>query len=165
MQALDASAAADARVLLGCFEVGGCTVAIDVAQLREIVRHVPPTPLPGAPALIEGVIDLRGRLVPVVDLGRALGAAPLRPGRRSRIAIAELDGLLIGLAVDAALEILAVPASALDDPPALAMNSGCEATRAVVRRPDAPPIAMLSLEHVLESLYRAALARGREEGR
>jgi chemotaxis signal transduction protein len=81
----------------------------------------------------------------------------LRPGPRSRIAVAEVDGLAIGLAVDAALEILAVDAEALGDLPALVAHAGCEATRAVVRRPGAGPIAILSLEHVVETLYRAAL--------
>jgi purine-binding chemotaxis protein CheW len=146
-----------ARVLLGCFEVGGRPVGIDVAQLREVVRFQPATPLPGAPAQIEGVIELRGAFVPVVDLGRLLGGEPLRPGPRSRIAVAEIDGLAIGLAVDAALEILAVDAEALGDLPALVAHAGCEATRAVVRRPGAAPIAILSLEHVVEALYRAAL--------
>ncbi len=145
------------RVLLGCFEVGGRPVAIDVAQLREVVRFQPATPLPGAPALIEGVIDLRGALVPVVDLGRLLGGERLRPGPRSRIAVAEVEGLAIGLAVDAALEILAVDTAALGDLPALAVHSGCETTRAIVRRPGAAPIALLSLEHVIEVLYRTAL--------
>ena len=148
------------QVLLGCFEVGGHTLAIDVVQLREVVRHQPATPLPGAPASIEGVIDLRGTLVPVVDLGRLLGGEPLRAGSRSRIAVAEVDGIAIGLAVDAAIQILAVQGSALGDPPALAVQSGCAATRAVLRRSDAAPIAVLSLEHVIECLYREALAGG-----
>ena len=160
MQAPDPLDPDASQVLLGCFEVGGLTVAIDVAQLREVVRHQPATPLPGAPASIEGVIDLRGTLVPVVDLGRLLGGEPLRAGRRSRIAVAEVDGIAIGLAVDAAIQILAVHGSALGDPPALAVQSGCAATRAVVRRSDAAPIAVLSLEHVIESLYREALAGG-----
>jgi purine-binding chemotaxis protein CheW len=146
------------RVLLGCFEVAGRPIAIDVAQLREVVRFEPATPLPGAPRMIEGVIDLRGALVPVVDLGRLLGGEKLRAGPRSRIAIAEVDGLAIGLAVDAAVEVLSIDAEALGDPPALAVQSGCEATRAVVRRPGAQPIAVLSLEHVIETLYRSALA-------
>jgi purine-binding chemotaxis protein CheW len=145
------------RVLLGCFEVGGRPVAIDVAQLREVVRFEPATPLPGAPRMIEGVIDLRGTLVPVVDLGRLLGGEGLRAGPRSRIAIAEVDGLAIGLAVDAAVEILSVDAGSLGDPPALAVQSGCEATRAVVRRPGGQPIAVLALEHVIETIYRSAL--------
>jgi purine-binding chemotaxis protein CheW len=148
---------AEARVLLGCFEVGGRVIAIDVAQLREVVRFEAPTPLPGAPERIEGVIELRGALVPVVDLSRALGGAAVRPGRRARIAVVEIDGLAIGFAVDAAVEILAVDGAALADPPALAVQAGCEATRAVVSRPGAAPIAVVSLEHVLETLYRSAL--------
>lgn len=160
MQTREPQGAEESQVLLGCFEVGPLTVAIDVAQLREVVRHRAATPLPGAPASIEGVIDLRGTLVPVVDLGRLLGGEALRAGPRSRIAVAEVDGVAIGLAVDAAVQILAVPGAALGDPPALAVQSGCAATRAVVRRADAPPIAVLSLEHVIESLYREALAGG-----
>jgi len=157
MQAHRPTAQDGPRVLVGCFEVGGRPIAIDVAQLREVVRFQAATPLPGAPARIEGVIELRGALVPVVDLGRLLGGEPLRPGPRSRIAVAEIDGLAIGLAVDAAVEILSVDAAALGDPPALAVQSGCEATRAIVRRPGASPLAILSLEHVVETLYRAAL--------
>jgi len=157
MQAHSPTSSEGPRVLLGCFEVGGRPIAIDVAQLREVVRFRAATPLPGAPTQIEGVIDLRGTLVPVVDLGRLLGGERLCPGPRSRIAVAEIDGLAIGLAVDAALEILSVEATALGDPPALAVHSGCEATRAIVRRPGASPLAILSLEHVVETLYRAAL--------
>ena len=153
-----------ARVLLGCFEAAGRVVAIDVASLREVVRFVSPTPLPGAPALVEGVIELRGALVPVVDLGRALGGERAVPARRTRIAVAEVEGLVVGLVVDAAVEILAVEAEALGDPPPLAREAGCEATRAVVRRGHGALVAVLALEAVLESVYRAALARAGAEG-
>ena len=57
----------DGHVDLACFEVDGRTYALDVAQVREIVRCQPVTPLPKAPALIEGVINLRGTIVPVLD--------------------------------------------------------------------------------------------------
>lgn len=160
MQTPETLAPNDSPVLLGCFEVDGRTVALEVSQLREIVRHEPPTPLPGSPASIEGVIDLRGILVPVVDLGRLLGGDRVAAGTRSRIVVAEVDGIAIGLAVDAAIQILAVPGAALGDPPALAVQSGCAATRAVVRTEDAAPIAVLSIEHVIETLYREALAGG-----
>jgi purine-binding chemotaxis protein CheW len=145
------------QVTLGCFEVGGRAFAIDVAQVREVVRWQPVTPLPNAPALIEGVIDLRGAVVPVVDLGRALGGAAVAPGVRTRIAIAEVDGLVMGLAVDAATEVISVDVASLDDPPALAVQAGYDVTRAVVRRSGAEPILVLALEQVLESVYRSAL--------
>jgi purine-binding chemotaxis protein CheW len=153
----DAGAIGDNRVTLGCFEVGGHTYALDVSQVREIVRWQPVTPLPNAPALIEGVVDLRGAVVPVVDLGRALGGTPVASGPRARIAVTEVDGLVMGLAVDAAVEVVSIDVAQLDDPPALATNTGYDMTRAVVRRPGEEPILVLSLEHVLEGVYRSAL--------
>lgn len=158
MHAPEPLAAESAPVLLGCFEVGESTVAIEVSQLREIVRYRAATPLPGAPASIDGVIELRGALIPVVDLGHLLGGERLRAGPRARIAVAVVEGIAIGLAVDGASRILSVPGDALGAPPALALRSGGAATRAVVRSPDGPPIALLSLEHVVERLYREALA-------
>ena len=88
MSPLDhARAFGDNQVDLATFEVHGREYAIDVGQIREIVRAVDPTPLPKAPALIEGVIDLRGGVVPVVDLGRALGGEPVPPGAATRIVL------------------------------------------------------------------------------
>src|SRR5262245_1764391 len=143
-----AEAMSENQVTLGCFEVGGHTYAIDVAQVREVVRWQSVTPLPNAPALIEGVIDLRG----------AVGWAAVVPGLRTRIAVTEVDGLVMGLAVDAAVEVLSVDVSQLDDPPTLATQTGYDMTRAVVRRAGAEPILVLSLEHVLESVYRSAIS-------
>jgi purine-binding chemotaxis protein CheW len=145
------------HVTLGCFEVHGGTYAIDVTQLREVVRWEPATPLPNAPTLIEGVIDLRGTMVPVVDLGRGLGLGPIAAGPRARICVTETEGLLMGLAVDAAVEVTPVEVERLEEPPALATHAGYDAARAVVRRPGSDPIVVLSLEHLLERVYRSAL--------
>ena len=157
MQASSNAAHSESHVTLGCFEVGGRVFAIDVTNVREVVRWQPVTPLPNAPQLIEGVIDLRGSVVPVVDLGRALGRAPVEPTVRARIVVTEVDGLVMGLAVDAAIDVLPVEMDRLEDPPALATQTGYDATRAVVRRPDAEPILVLSLDHLLENVYRSAL--------
>ncbi|TDJ13785.1 MAG: purine-binding chemotaxis protein CheW [Deltaproteobacteria bacterium] len=148
------------HVTLGCFEVAGRVYAIDVSQMREVVRWQPITPLPNAPHLIEGVIDLRGSVVPVVDLARALGFGRVEPGTQTRIAITEVDGLVMGLTVDAAVDVLPIELERLEDPPALATQTGYDVTRAVVRRDDAEPILVLSLEHLLESVYRSALKDG-----
>jgi purine-binding chemotaxis protein CheW len=157
MQSSNADTFGQNQVTLGCFEVGGRVYALDVTYIREVIRWQPVTPLPKAPSLIEGVIDLRGAVVPVVDLGRALGGDPVKTGNRSRIAVAEVEGLVLGLSVDAAIEVLPVNAAAMEDPPTLAMQAGYDAARAVVRRPDADPILVLSLENLLESIYRSAL--------
>lgn len=157
MQSISAETFDQNQVTLGCFEVGGRMFAIDVTYVREVVRWQPVTPLPKAPELIEGVIDLRGAVVPVVDLGRALGGEPVKISNKTRIAVAEVEGLVLGLAVDAAVEVLPVSVAAMEDPPNLATQAGYDATRAVVRRPNAEPILVLSLEHVLESIYRSSL--------
>ncbi len=158
----NAEALQENRITLGAFRVAGALHAIDVAQLREVVRWQEPTPLPRAPRLIEGVIDLRGAVVPVVDLGRALGAQRVEPSAAARFVIVELDGLVMGLAVEAAEDVLSVEVGALEDPPALATQAGYDAVRAVVRRPGAPPVLVLSLENVLESVYRSARDGGEE---
>jgi purine-binding chemotaxis protein CheW len=157
MQSNSAETYAQNHVTLGCFEVRGRVFAIDVSYVREVVRWQPVTPLPRAPALIEGVIDLRGAVVPVVDLGRALGGEPVKVGSQTRIAVAEVEGLVLGLIVDAAVEVLPVSVTAMEDPPSLATQAGYDATRSVVRRPDAEPILVLSLEHLLETIYRSSL--------
>ena len=157
MRSVHAEQGPSNHVTLGCFEVGGRIVAVHVAQVREVVRWQTVTPLPRAPALIEGVIDLRGAVVPVVDLGRALAMASVEPSSRARIAVIEIDGLVVGLAVDAAVEVLQVDVAAMEDPPALATHAGYDAARAVVRRAEGGPIIVLSLESLLESIYRSAL--------
>ncbi len=143
--------------MLGCFEVGGRIVAIDVENVREVVRWQPVTPLPKSPALNDGVIDLRGAQVPDVDLGWALNECRVEPSTGTRIVVAETDGLVVGLTVDSAVEVLQVEAANMEDPPALATHAGYDAARAVVRRPDAEPIVVLSLEYLLESVYRSVL--------
>jgi purine-binding chemotaxis protein CheW len=153
----------ETRVELACLEVRGQRYGVDVQQTREIVRAQALTTLPRAPQLVEGVIDLRGVIVPVVDLGRALGGAPVDDGPGVRIAIVEVDGLAFGLRADAASEVLAVPGSDVQSPPALVAQTGYDAVRAVVRRAGEAPVLVLALESVLESVYRSGLRDGSSE--
>ena len=145
-------------VNLACFTLGGRLYAIDVAHVREIVRMAEITPLPMSPALIEGVVELRDGVVPVIDLGRALGVARCEISGRARIAVLEIDELVVGLLVEQAAEVLSLDASSLEDPPSLATQAGYEAVRAVVRRPGERPVLVLSVDHILESVYRSQLA-------
>ena len=146
-----------AEINLACFGVGNQQYALDVAHVREIVRRGEITPLPNAPSLIEGVVELRNNVVPVIDLGRALGQPSTTKTALSRIAIVEVDGMVFGLCVDRATDVLALGPSDLEDPPALATHAGYETVKAVVRRPNSPPVMVLSLEQILESVYRSAL--------
>lgn len=153
-----ASGHAESELTLACFRLGAQVIALDVAQVREVVRWQSPTPLPGAPSLIEGVIELRGSVVPVVDLGRALGSESVRGGPRARMVVVEAEGLHFGFAVDAALEVTPGAADALVPPPELVTRAGWAAGRALLRRPDAVPALVLSLEHVLERVRGSTAA-------
>ena len=70
--------------------------------------------------------------------------------------------MVFGLCVDRATDVLAVGSSDLQDPPALAAQAGYETVKAVVRRPESTPVMVLSLEQILESVYRSALPRAEE---
>ena len=144
-------------VNLACFEVKGRVYAIDVAHVREFVRTQEITPLPMSPGLIEGVVELRDGMVPVIDLSRALGGDVCEITGKARIAVLEIDDLVVGLMVEQAAEVLSLDASSLEDPPSLATQAGYEAVRAVVRRPGDRPVLVLSVEHILESVYRSEL--------
>jgi purine-binding chemotaxis protein CheW len=143
----------DVRLDLACFELDGARYAVDVSQVREISRSPALVPLPHAPPLIEGVADLRGTVLPVLDLGRALGRAPI--GEPSRLAVLQSDDLLFGLRVSPAVEVLSVAVGDVEEVPALAAHAGYEAVRAVVRREGAAPLLVLSLEALVERVYRS----------
>jgi purine-binding chemotaxis protein CheW len=151
---------ADNSIDLACVEVRGRLYGLEVAHIREIVRSQEVTPLPKAPALIEGVIDLRGAVIPVIDLSRALHGEVASEGATTRIVVLEVDGMAIGLRVEAAVDVLSVDAGSVEAPPALATQAGYDAVRAVIRRPEGSPVLVLSLEHLLEGVYRSARADG-----
>ena len=97
-----ASIEESSTVNLACFEIKGQIYAIEVEHVREIVRIMEITPLPNAPSLIEGVIDLRGAVIPIMDLVRVLNRGSASAGMHARIIVLEVDGLALGLWVDAA---------------------------------------------------------------
>ncbi len=151
-------------VNLACFEVKGQIYALEVAAVREIVRLQQITPLPNAPALIEGVIDLRGAVIPVLDLAKVLGRGAGDLGTLARIVVLEIDGLVLGLQVDAATDVLTLDADRLEDVPELATHAGYDAVRHVVRREGESPVMVLSLETLVESVYRSALPSQSDQG-
>jgi purine-binding chemotaxis protein CheW len=146
-------------VKLACFMIGDATYALEVECVREIVRMAKITPLPNAPELIEGVIDLRGNLIPVLDLARVLGRGEGQSDSRARVAVLDFSGLVFGLWVDSASQVLTLDASRLEDVPELASHAGYDAVSSIVRREGESPVMVLSLDSVIESIYRSAPSR------
>lgn len=102
------------------FRVGKETFGLPIGMVQEILRPMPVTAVPGAPAHVEGVINLRGKIVSIVDLRKHCGAAnPADDKRKNRIVVAEVQGRRIGLMVDAASEVLKISESAIEPPASL----------------------------------------------
>lgn len=114
-----------AELQIVVFELGDERYGLDIATVYEIIRHQPITAVPQAPAFVEGVINLRGRIIPVVDLRDRFGMATGALTRASRIVVAEAAGTRVGLVVDGVSEVLMVPSDAIEPTPEVA--AGVEA--------------------------------------
>ena len=87
------------------FRLGQEHYGLPVSNVGSIIRYEPSTPVPGAPDVVIGVINLRGRVIPVVDLKRRFSGSAFVPGPQSRIVVAEAASGPLGIAVDAASEV------------------------------------------------------------
>jgi len=99
-----------------CFELAGELYAADVDHVREIIRPQEVSPVPKAPAFIEGMINLRGKVVPVVDFRRLMGFPPQDATKRTRILIMDFNHQLVGAIVDAVAQVTRLPSSAIEPP-------------------------------------------------
>jgi purine-binding chemotaxis protein CheW len=98
------------------FRVGRETFGLPISAVREIVRVPEITSVPNAPGYIEGVINLRGRIIPVMDLGKRFHEKASEPSRKNRIVVVELENRLVGLLVNSASEVLRIPSSEIEAP-------------------------------------------------
>ena len=99
------------------FRVGRETFGVPISLVHEIVRLPDITAVPEAPDYVEGVINLRGKIISVIDLRKRFGERQITPNKKNRILVVEVDGKMVGLIVDAASEVLKVPATEIDLPP------------------------------------------------
>lgn len=96
------------------FDLGSQHYAIDSMCVREIIRMQAITKIPGAPACVEGVINLRGKVTPVLDLRKRLGLQANEESKETRIVVVEVEGQNVGLVVDGVSEVSRIPASAVE---------------------------------------------------
>jgi len=98
------------------FRIGEETFGVRIASVREIVRVPEITSVPNAQETIEGVINLRGKIIPVIDLRKRFGQAEIQSDKKNRILVVELENKLIGLIVNSASEVLKIPPSEIESP-------------------------------------------------
>ncbi len=102
------------------FELDGQVLGVDVMAIREIRAWSVATPLPNTPAYVCGVVNLRGVVLPVIDLRLLLGWGATKPSARHVIIVVELGDRLQGLIVDGVNDIVAIDRDTMQPPPDLA---------------------------------------------
>jgi purine-binding chemotaxis protein CheW len=105
------------------FRVGTETFGVPIKCVHEIVRVPAITSVPDSPEFVEGVINLRGKIVSVVDLRKRFGETKTDAHKKNRVIVVESEGKLVGLIVDAASEVMRIPNADIEPPPSILQNS------------------------------------------
>ena len=133
------------------FRIGTQEFCVNIMTVREIRGWTPATPLPRSPLFVRGVINLRGAVLPIIDLAARLGFEPTQPTQRHVIIVAQVEHQVIGLLVDAVSDILTVNDAAVQPPPEVAS----EMVRTFVQgllAIDGRMVSLIALDHVLPKL-------------
>jgi len=101
------------------FKVGGEEFCLDILRVQEIIRIQALTRVPNSPSFVEGVINLRGKVIPVIALRRRFGLDEIAHDKQTRIVVSETKGAVLGFIVDSVSEVLRIPASTVEPPPRL----------------------------------------------
>ena len=137
------------------FRIGSQFYCVDIMSVREIRGWTPATQLPRAPGFVRGVINLRGVVLPIIDLADRLGFAPTEPTARHVIIVAQTGRQVVGLLVDAVSDIINMPADKVQPTP----DVGSEAARAFVlgvMAIDERMISLIALESVMPAMVGEA---------
>lgn len=146
------------------FALGDDRFAVDVGQVREVLRTPPLTRLPGAPEYVRGVANLRGEVVPVVDLRVKLGE-PEGDHEDTRVVVCELEGEVIGIEVDEVQEVATLDPEQIHPAPRRWVEQSQQAVTGIARL-DEELILVVDLARLLKTdleISLEALRQAREE--
>lgn len=139
------------------FAIGDEEFGVDILKVQEIIRMVEVTRVPNAPEHVDGVINLRGKVIPIISLRRRFGIERKENDKYTRIIVVELSGKVVGFVVDAVSEVLRIPRSVTEPPPSIVAGIDAEYITAVGKLEDRLLI-LLDLDRVLSNEERATLA-------
>ena len=137
-----------ARRELISFRIGDQEFCVDIMSVREIRGWTPATPLPRTPSFVKGVINLRGAVLPIIDLGARFGLATTEPTERHVIMVAHVGSRLVGLLVDAVSDILTVNSGAIQATPNVTSDLARSFMKGVIAM-EGRMISLIALDNVL----------------
>ncbi len=123
----------DTEEQLVAFDVAGEIYGIDIADVQEIIRLPTITKIPRAPRFVEGVINLRGHIIPVIDLRKRFGIPEAEPTKESRIVVVQVGDTTIGMRVDAVTEVLRIRSDSIEPPSSIVTGTDSAFLRGVGR--------------------------------
>lgn len=147
---------ADESLQLVTFEVAGEEFAVDILAVHEINRMMELTRVPQAPKEIEGVINLRGKIIPVMDLRKRFGLPPRARDEQTRIIVVEVGGRVIGFIVDRVRQVLPISRSIVEPAPDMVATIDSQFISGVGKLPDRLLI-LLDLTRLLNSSLMEAV--------
>lgn len=130
------------------FFIGNEEFAVDILYVQEINRMSQVTKVPNSPDFVDGVINLRGRVIPVIDLRLRLGMPKKESDKNTRIIVMEVTGKTVGFIVDSVNEVLRIPKNVTEAPPDLAVGVNSEFIKSVGKLEDRLLI-LIDLEKIL----------------
>lgn len=132
------------------FQIAGETYAVPISRVHEIIRVCAITPVPRAPRHVCGVVNLRGKIVPVVDLRSRMGIASAQATDQSRIIVVESGSGSVGMVVDAVSEVVRLSAEQVQPPPILVADLETDLVLGLGRL-DGDLVILLDLDRVLQA--------------
>lgn len=144
------------------FRLAGEYYAVDIHQVREIIRVPDITRVPRTPDFVEGVINLRGSVIPIIDLRKRFGMEAAEADDEQRIVVVELDDKTLGVIVDAVTEVLRIDRDRIEPPSPYIVNVDTQYITGIARL-DERLVILLDAARVLSTEEREALARFEKE--
>ncbi|MEW5684564.1 MAG: chemotaxis protein CheW [Pseudomonadota bacterium] len=133
------------------FRIGAQEFCVDIMAIREIRGWTAATALPQSPSFVKGVINLRGAVLPIVDLASRLGFESTEASDRNVIIVADIGGQVVGLLVDAVSDILTVTDDVIQPTPDVASDTAKTFVRGLIAM-DGRMISLIGLERVLPDM-------------
>ena len=136
------------EIQLACFRLGSEMYALDIMKIKEIIRPQKLTPVPKAPPFIEGVINLRGAVIPVVDMRKRFDVSVDTDERSERVIVCSVAKKIIGLIVDEVDEVRRYSRKEIQPAPQFLKGKGSEFFLGVCRKED-ELVMLIDLEKIL----------------
>jgi purine-binding chemotaxis protein CheW len=140
------------------FKIGNEEYGINILDVQEINRMTQIISIPNTPAFIEGIVNLRGRIIPIVDLRTKLGLHKKETDNSTRIVVIDLEGKTIGFIVDSVSQVLRIPANISEPPPELISGVNRKFIKSVVKL-ESNLLILLELNTLFDSEEKTLLLK------